>query len=212
MDRLSLVAGDAQVARRPSATRRSTGSRRCRAAAETAPSCIAEPRVSERSSQCSESTRPVIEAYWSARRRRPALSTGRPSSEKPTAPASASAPSSASCSPRWPSEIAPRKPTATAASLAARSCSACMSERGVDHRIGVRHREDRGEAAGGGRGGARSRCPPRAPGPGVRRCTCGSMKAGQQREAVGLDELGVVGRRERVAERRRSYRRARARR
>ncbi len=80
-------------------------------------------RESEVSSQCSESTRPVVAAYCSARRRSEAESTGRPSSEKPHAPWSASSPSGASCSPFCPTEIAARKPTRTRASSAACSCS-----------------------------------------------------------------------------------------
>ena len=98
--------------------------------------------------------RPATALYWSARRIRPGETTGRPSSVKPAAPASASSPISVSSPPAWPFEIAARKPTGTTAS--ARACSTSDAEhRGrVDDRIGVRHREDRAVAAGGGRRGA----------------------------------------------------------
>ena len=66
----------------------------------------------------------MIEAYWSARRIRPAEATGMPSSEKATAPVSASSPISVSSSPRCPRVIAARKPTGTSASFRAASTSA----------------------------------------------------------------------------------------
>ena len=58
-------------------------------------------------------------------------------------------------SPGWPLVIAARKPTGhDAPRRAARSCSERSTERRVDDRVGVRHREDRAEAAG--RRGARA--------------------------------------------------------
>jgi hypothetical protein len=53
----------------------------------------------------------------------PAERTGRPSSVKPGAPASASSAISVSCSPCWPRLIAARKPVGTRASARARSRS-----------------------------------------------------------------------------------------
>ena len=73
--------------------------------------CMWPPRVSVGSSQWSESRRPVIALYSSARRIRPAVATGRPSSVKAAAPASASSPISVSCVPSWPIVIAAVKPT-----------------------------------------------------------------------------------------------------
>ena len=61
----------------------------------------------------------MIALYCSARRIRPAASTGRPSSEKPTAPHSASSPISLSSAPSEAFEIAARNPTGTRASAAA---------------------------------------------------------------------------------------------
>ena len=54
----------------------------------------------------SASRQPVIALYSSARRIRPAVATGRPSSVKAAAPASASSPISVSCAPSWPIVIA----------------------------------------------------------------------------------------------------------
>src|SRR5438874_2152440 len=68
--------------------------------------------------------RPATAWYWSARRRRPGDSTGRPSSVKPAAPRPASSTISVSSAPSWPLLIAARKPTGTPASIPARSTSA----------------------------------------------------------------------------------------
>ena len=66
----------------------------------------------------------MIDAYCTARRISPAEATGMPSSEKATAPVSASSPISVSSSPRWPRVIAARKPTGTSASVRAASIRA----------------------------------------------------------------------------------------
>ena len=65
----------------------------------------------------------MIAWYWSARRISPGATTGRPSSEKPAAPASASSAISVSSSPSCPFVIAARKPTGTSASSRAVSIS-----------------------------------------------------------------------------------------
>jgi hypothetical protein len=90
---------------------------------DTGPSCMTPPAESLSSSSWSTSGRPVTRWYWSARRSTCASHTGRPSSEKPAAPASASSPCSVSCSPASPTVIAAWNPTRTTASRSACSNS-----------------------------------------------------------------------------------------
>src|SRR6476469_8804642 len=117
--------------------------------AATTPAWACPPLVSDCSSQCTAIIRPVIALYCSARRMTPAAATGRPSSVKPAAPASASAPISVNSAPSRPFVIAARKPTGTLASVAAQDV-------GVgDDRRRVGNREDRAVATGGRGGGAR---------------------------------------------------------
>ncbi len=90
----------------------------------------------------------MIEAYWKARRSRPELSTGRPSSENPTAPASASDAELGELR----AELAERDRAEEADGddrLAGRALVQRLHDRGgVDDRVGVRHREDRPETTG----------------------------------------------------------------
>ena len=144
----------------------------------------------------------MIEAYWKARRSRPELSTGRPSSENPTAPASASDASSASCAPSWPREMAPRNPTATTASLGRALVQRLHDRGGVDHRVGVRHREDRPETAGSSCGRTR-RDVLLVLLPGCSEVDVRIDEGREQREPVGIHDLGVIRRDEIVSECRR---------
>ena len=73
------------------------------------------------SSSCRAITPPARRWYWSARRSTRALRIGRPSSEKPTAPASRSSAISVSSSPSIPRVTLAMKPTGTEASRSARS-------------------------------------------------------------------------------------------
>ena len=86
----------------------------------------------------------------------PAETTGRPSSVNAAAPAAASSAISLSSSPRWPLLIAAMKPVGTTASVARALDERAEHGGGVDDRVGVRHREDRAVAAGGGGLGARA--------------------------------------------------------
>ena len=118
--------------------------------AETAPSCITPSPDSAGSSSCSAITPPHSRWYWSALRSIPAETTGLPSSVKPSAPASRSSAISVSSSPCRPRVIAARKPTGTRACRGARVDQRPEHARVVDDRVGVRHRDHRAEAAGGG--------------------------------------------------------------
>ena len=73
----------------------------------TRPSCITPPAESDGSSQWSATGISKVRAYSSAVRIRWLEATGWPSSETATAPAPTISPNSASCWPRWPTEIAP---------------------------------------------------------------------------------------------------------
>ena len=132
---------------------------------ETMPSCIAPPAASVGSSQWSATGMPKVRAYSSAVRIRWLETTGLPSSLTATAPAPTSSPNSASCCPFCPSEIAPigidprlPRPLRLAHDEADRRLV-------VGDRIGVGHGAHRGEAAGRGGHGARSRPSPGPPGP-----------------------------------------------
>ncbi len=92
--------------------------------------------------------------YCSARRMTPAATTGRPSSVKPTAPASASSPISVSSAPSCSFVIAAKKPTGMLGFALGALAQAAEHVGVVDDRFGVRHREDRAVPAGSGRGGA----------------------------------------------------------
>ncbi len=143
----------------------------------SAPSCIAPPRESERSSSCSAIVPPHSRWRWSASRSTPAFATGCPSSVKPAAPCSRSAPISVSSSPSRPRVSAPRLPTGTCA------CSAAVSRT---------ERSSSAESIAGSVLGIAITAPnpPAAAAlvplsmsslcscPGLRRCTCGSKNAG----------------------------------
>ena len=108
----------------------------------------------------------------------PGATTGRPSSVKPAAPASASSPISVSSLPAWPFVIAARKPDRDLAPRARAARRARRARR-------PSRRPARCSASRGSRSSRRPR-PPRCPvaivssssRPGVRRCTCGSTNAG----------------------------------
>ena len=153
VDRPLLVARRARGRARPSGSPPRSASRRSRARPRRAPSCMWPPRVSVGSSQWTASGRFATAPYWSARRIRPGETTGRPSSEKPAAPASASSPisvsSRAGLALRDRGEEADRHLRVGLGLLGERA------EHGgrVDDRVGVRHRQDRAVAARrGGRG------------------------------------------------------------
>ncbi len=145
--------------------------------AETSPSCITPAPESDGSSSCSASTRPARRWYCSAWRITPAERTGRPSSVKAAAPTSDSSAISVSCSPSMPRVMVAVKPVGT------RACARARSRR--ERRIGAE------STTGSVFGIARiAQKPPAAAArvpvsmsssssrPGVRRCTCGSTKAG----------------------------------
>ena len=120
----------------------------------TSPSCIAPSRESVGSSSCSASTPPQRRWYCSAWRSIPALATGLPSSVKPSAPSSRSSAISVSSvavqAARDRGHEADGDPRVAQRGVAQRP----QQRRGVDHRVGVRHRDDEAEAAG--RRGARA--------------------------------------------------------
>ena len=147
-------------------------------AAETSPSCITPSPERSGSSSWSAITPPARRWYWSARRSTRAFAIGRPSSEKPTAPASRELGHLGQLLARHPpgdvGDEADRDRRLALGALAHRA-----EHRGrVDRRRGVRHRDHGAVAAGRGRARCRSRGPPCAPGPGTRRWTWGSTKAG----------------------------------
>ena len=153
MQRAALVAGEREVA----LDHRALGDGRVRREAELGadrPSCTWPSRESVGSSQWSASLRPVTAPYWSARRISPAEATGRPSSVKAAAPASASS--------RHLGQLLAAEPLRDRGHEAGRDerlAPRGLDERAehggrVDDRVGVRHRQDRAVAAGGGRGGA----------------------------------------------------------
>ena len=98
--------------------------------AETAPSCIAPPADRAGSSSWSASTPPHSRWYCRALRSRPEETTGRPSSVKPSAPASRSSAMSVSCSPDIPRLMQGMKPSGTRASR--RAISRIASSSGVE--------------------------------------------------------------------------------
>ena len=204
VDRLLLVARRARGRGRPSRSRRPTGSRRSRARPRPRPRASGRRAESVGSSQWTATRRPVIAWYWSARRISPGATTGRPSSEKPAAPASASSAISVSSSPCWPFVIAARNPTGTSASVARRLDQRAEHRGRVDDRLGVRHRQDRAVAAGRRGGGAATRSSPRPRGP-----ACAGARAGRRTPARARAR---APRRPGVRSRRRSGRSARSRR
>jgi hypothetical protein len=146
-------------------------------AAETAPSCMTPAPERSGSSSWRAIGRPARRWYCRALRRMRALRIGRPSSESATAPAAASSFMSVSSSPRIPRVTVARKPMPTLASTSARSRRATTSA----------------AVSTGGSVLAIARIPQKPPAaaalepvsmsslcswPGVRRCTCGSKKAG----------------------------------
>ena len=161
--------------------------------AETSPSCITPAPDRLGSSSCSASTPPQSRWYWSALRRIAARWTGLPSSVKPSAPASASSAISVSASPASPRVTEARKPTGMRASRRAASRSERRTVASSTDRVGVGHRDDGDEAAGGRRAGA-----------GVEvllvllaghaQVHVRVDEAGQQVAALALDHLGALGR------------------
>ena len=118
-------------------------------AALTAPSFIEPPRESVGSSSCSASTPPHRRWYCSALRSIPALRTGVPSSVKPSAP---SAPQLGHLGQLLALQAArDRGEEADGHARLARGGVAqrAQQRRGVEHGVGVGHRDHRGEAAGG---------------------------------------------------------------
>ena len=80
--------------------------------------------------------------------------TGLPSSVKPSAPASRSSAISVSASPARPRGDRGEEADRDARLAPRRLAQRAQDRRGVDRRVGVRHRDDGDEAAGGGRAGA----------------------------------------------------------
>ena len=99
--------------------------------------------------------RPVIAWYCSARRIRPAVATGRPSSVKPTAPASAQLAHLGQLARPAGRRVIAARSRPGRAPRARRAPAGRSTAGGVDDRRGVRHRDDRAVAAGRRRGGAR---------------------------------------------------------
>ena len=146
------------------------------------------------SSSCRAMLPPQRRWYWSARRIIRALVIGSPSSEKPMAPASRSSTISVSSSPFMPLVTVARKPTGTEAPARACSRRALDVGGGRDRRLGVGHREDPTEAARRGRAGSRLDV--------LFVLVAGGaqvhVRVEEGREgvqALGLDQLGAVGRR-----------------
>ena len=135
------------------------------------------PRESVRSSSCRLSTPPHSRWYCIALRSIPALATGRPSSVKPSAPSARRYAISVSSSPRWPEVIAAMNPTGMHASRAAasRSDPSSGAESITGSVFGIAITAPKPPAAA-------ARVPLRKSSlcswPGLRRCTCGSKKAG----------------------------------
>ena len=154
VDRPVLVARRARGRARPSSPRRPTASRRSRARPRR------RPRASGRRARASaprsgaRAGRSATALYCSARRISPAERTGLPSSVNATAPAAASSAISVSSSPREALRDRRHEAGRDDASSRARSTSELRTDADVDDRVGVRHRQDRAVAAGGGRRGA----------------------------------------------------------
>ncbi len=173
----ALAARRAPRRARPCSPRWRRGCRGCRASALSAPSCIAPPRESVRSSSCSAIVPPHSRWRWSASRSTPAFATGCPSSVKPPRPARAARPSSVSRSPSRPRVSAARLPTGTCACRGGRLAHRAQQLGGVDRRsvLGIAITAPNPPAAA-------ARVPLSMSSlcscPGLRRCTCGSKKAG----------------------------------
>ena len=90
--------------------------------------------------------------------------------------------------------IAARKPTGTRASRRAPSTSEREHRRRVDDRVGVRHRDHRAEAAGGGGRRARCRCSPCTPGRACAGARAGRRTPGTACLPARVDRLAAVGR------------------
>ena len=118
----------------------------------TSPSCMAPRPLSAGSSSCSASSPPARRWYCSALRIIPAETIGLPSSVKAMAPSSRSSAISVSSSPRRPLVIEAVKADGHARVAHGGVAQGPQHGRAVDHRIGVRHRHHRAEAAR--RGGA----------------------------------------------------------
>ena len=159
----------------------------------TEPSCIEPAPESAGSSSCSAMTPPHRRWYCSALRIIPAFVMGLPSSLKAMAPSSRSSAMSVSSSPRMPRVTVATKPTGTRASRAAESRSApstgALSIVGEVFAIATTATNPPAAA---------ERVPVSRSSlyswPGVRRCTCGSTKPGTSMLALGLDDLGALGR------------------
>ena len=117
--------------------------------AETSPSCMTPLPDSVGSSSCSAMIPPASFWYCSALRRMPARCTGLPSSVKPSAPAWRSSAISVSASPCRPRVTRREEADGDARLAAGGLAQRAQDRRGVDDRVGVRHRHDGDEAAGG---------------------------------------------------------------
>ena len=112
---------------------------------------------------------------------------GRPSSVKPTAPSSRSSAISVSCSPSRPRVIAGQEADRDARFARGGVAQRAQQRRGVEHGVGVGHREHRRRSRRRRRRACRVSRSSLCSCPGVRRCTCGSKKAGQQVAPAALD-------------------------
>ena len=161
---------------RPAWTRTPTGCRPARAAPTPRPRASRPGPTATGSSSWSASSRPARRWYWSAWRITPAERTGRPSSVKPAAPASASSAISVSCSP-----LLADGDRGQEAGRDARLGAGALAQR-AQHRRRVHHRV----ACWAGRGSRRSRRPPRracrsrCP-PRPRGRACAGARAGRRR-------------------------------
>ena len=200
-----LVGGERGVAGDHRRLRDRRDRRRARARAETSPSCITPSPESSGSSSCSAIAPPTRRWYWSARRSTPgvARSAGRRRRSRPRPPSRSSA-ISVSSSPAIPrvtaGDEADRHRRLARGPLAQRRRRRRRCRPAARCSPSRRSRSSRRRR----RRGSRSRCPPRPRGPGVRRWTCGSKKAGndgagprprspRRRPALGASRLGELG-------------------
>ena len=143
----------------------------------TAPSCICAPSVSAWSSACWMRGRSNVAAYSRARRMTALLVTQRPSSLTATAPASLRSAISVSCSPFWPTVIAPIgcRRTPPVARAFATSPSVTTRESFTGDVLGMQHTSTKPPAAAARRPLATSSLPSA---PGSRRCAWMSTRPG----------------------------------
>ncbi len=154
--------------------------------AETSPSCMTPSSESEGSSSCRAMRRRTAAGTAARGAASRPLTTGLPSSVKPSAPVSRSSAISVSSAPARPRVIEARKPVGIARVSARRRRERAQDGGGVDRRVGVRHRHERRSRR------RRRRAVPLARSslcswPGVRKWTCGSTKAGNEVAARAVD-------------------------